>query len=330
MRKPSSTAKNLIIFILAQLFWLALVGLWIYWYVSNYLIFEKVGEKVSPQINVQAPEVFPFVGGLILLVGLSFIMVLIFRHLNVQIRLTSLYDNFIANITHELKSPLSSIQLYLETLKTREVPTEKQKEFFEQMLRDTNRLQNLINSILEISALESKKQRESFAIKSAKDFLPKIIKTSADNFRLADNVLSISIEGDSDILIDEHSFKMVFDNLIDNSIKYSTGNLKIWVKITCKENKVEIEFKDNGIGIESKEQKNIFKKFYRIYDSDIPNVKGTGLGLYWIRGIIKNHNGKISVYSEGKGKGTTFKIILPSYKTKKLIKPSLKKENSND
>ncbi|MGQ9799160.1 MAG: histidine kinase dimerization/phospho-acceptor domain-containing protein [Ignavibacterium sp.] len=84
-----------------------------------------------------------------------------------------MYDNFIANITHELKSHLSSIQLYLETLKTREVPTEKQKEFFEQMLRDTNRLQNLINSILEISALESKKQRESFAIKLAKDFLPK-------------------------------------------------------------------------------------------------------------------------------------------------------------
>jgi signal transduction histidine kinase len=185
------------------------------------------------------------------------------------------------------------------------------------MLRDTNRLQNLINSILEISALESKKQRENFTIKSAKDFLPKIIKTSADNFRLTDDVISISVEGDSNILIDEHSFKMVFDNLIDNSIKYNTGNLKIRVKITCKENKVEIEFKDNGIGIEPKEQKNIFKKFYRIYDSDIPNVKGTGLGLYWIKGIIKNHNGKISVYSEGKGKGTTFKIILPSYKSKK-------------
>lgn len=327
MRKPFSTAKNLIIFIIAQLFWLALVGLWIYWYVSNYLIFEKVGETVSPQINIQTPEVFPFVGGLILLVALSFTMVLIFRHLNLQIRLTSLYDNFIANITHELKSPLSSIQLYLETLRSRDVPSEKQKEFIEQMLRDTSRLQNLINSILEISALESKKQKTNFVVKPAAEFIPKVIKDAAANFRLADDTLIINTNGNNNILVDEHLIRMVFDNLIDNSIKYCTDNLKIQVNIDCKENQLEIDFRDNGIGIEPKEQKNIFKKFYRIYGDEIPNVKGTGLGLYWIKGIIKNHNGKISVISEGKGKGTTFRILLPVYKNKKLLKRSSAKED---
>lgn len=241
-------------------------------------------------------------------------MVLIFRHLNVQIKLTSLYDNFIANITHELKSPLSSIQLYLETLMIRDVTVEKQKEFLKQIFNDTKRLQNLINSILEISALENKKRKDIFSEKSAKEFFIKIIKNSAANFKSKDEALSLSIIGDCKIKVDEQLFKMVFDNLIDNSIKYSINELKISVLISCNEKNVEIYFKDNGIGIELNKQKNIFKKFYRIYANDIPNVRGTGLGLYWVREIIKNHRGNISVFSEGIGRGATFKIVLPAYR----------------
>ena len=125
--KRHSFVYNLIIFVLAQVVWLAVLLLWIYWYVKNKIIFEKVGENISPQIVYDAPSVFPFVGGIILLAGLSFSLVLIFRHLNIQMRLTALYDNFIANVTHELKSPLSSIQLYLETLNSRNVPEEKRQ-----------------------------------------------------------------------------------------------------------------------------------------------------------------------------------------------------------
>lgn len=157
MRRRHSFVYNLVIFVLAQLVWLAVLLLWIYWYVKNNIIFEQVGETISPQIIYDAPSVFPFVGGIVLLVGLSFSLVLIFRHLNVQIRLTALYDNFIANVTHELKSPLSSIQLYLETLNSRDVPEEKKKEFYGLMMRDAERLKNLINSILEIAVMEKRK-----------------------------------------------------------------------------------------------------------------------------------------------------------------------------
>ncbi|MCX8105691.1 MAG: HAMP domain-containing histidine kinase [Ignavibacterium album] len=314
MRKRYSLAYNLAIFILAQIVWLALLGLWIYWYVSNYIIYEKVGEKLSPQIVIDTPSVFPFVGGIVLLVGLSFSMVLIFRHLNVQIRLTKLYDNFIANITHELKSPLSSIQLYLETLNTRNVPQEKQKEFLEQMIRDTARLQKLISTILEISALESRKNKSNFGVYDSCEIINRLIKESTEQFRLNEDTISFKCLNSANILIDVNAFKMVIDNLIDNSIKYTTGELKINVVVKSSLGKVEIHFTDNGIGISPKEQKNIFQKFYRIYDEDIPNVKGTGLGLYWVREIIKNHKGKISVRSEGKGKGTTFIIELPIVK----------------
>jgi signal transduction histidine kinase len=122
--------------------------------------------------------------GLILLIGLSLITSLIFRHLNVQLRLTKLYDNFIGNVTHELKSPLSSIQLYLETLKQRDVPLEKRKEFIDMMMKDADRLQSLINSILEISAQEKKRLFQDYQIYQADIFVKELIEESFLKFRV--------------------------------------------------------------------------------------------------------------------------------------------------
>lgn len=320
MRRRRSFAYNLAIFVLAQLVWLAVLLLWIYWYVSNNLIFEQVGEKVAPQIVYDAPSVFPFVGGLVLLAGLSFSMVLIFRHLNIQIKLTEMYDNFIANVTHELKSPLSSIQLYLETLNSRNVPDEKKKEFYGLMMRDAERLKNLVNSILEIASMDKKKFIRDFEVYKADENIKKIILESAQQFNINPQAIKFSGDAGSDILINRNSLKTVFDNLIDNSIKYSLSDVQINILFKKSAKKVEIEFSDNGIGIPHDQIKKIFQRFYRIYDSDIPNVKGTGLGLYVVREIIKYHGGKISAISEGKGKGTKFKIELPVFIDKKKTK----------
>jgi signal transduction histidine kinase len=315
--------------VLAQLVWLAVLLLWIYWYVTNNIIFEQVGEKISPQIVYDTPSVFPFVGGIVLLVGLSFSLVLIFRHLNVQIKLTSLYDNFIANVTHELKSPLSSIQLYLETLNSRDVPEEKRKEFYELMIRDSERLKNLINSILEIAAMDKKKFRREFEVYKADETMKKIILESTEQFNLKDEAIIFNGALNCDVLLDRNSIKTVFNNLVDNAIKYSVNQLRI--NVTLKEHKkiCEIDFSDNGIGVSKDQIKKIFQKFHRIYDNDIPNVKGTGLGLYVVREIIKSHKGKISAISEGKGKGTTFKIELPVFIEKKKSKKG-KKDLKNE
>lgn len=315
---------------LAQLVWLAVLLLWIYWYVSNNIIFEQVGEKVAPQIVYDAPSVFPFVGGIVLLTGLSVSLVLIFRHLNIQIKLNALYDNFIANVTHELKSPLSSIQLYLETLNSRNVPEEKRKEFYEVMMRDSERLKNLINSILEIAVMDKKKMNKQFDIYKADETIKKIIVESAEQFQLKDNIIKFSGDAGCDVLLDRNSIKTVFDNLVDNSIKYSVLPLEIWIKFKRNSKKIEIEFSDNGIGIPHEEIKKIFQKFHRIYDKDIPNVKGTGLGLYVVKEIIKNHKGKIFAASEGKGKGSKFKIELPVYVEKKKSLKQNKKSVKNE
>lgn len=326
-RRKHSFVYNLAIFVLAQLVWLAVLLLWIYWYITNNLIFEQVGEEVSPQIVYDAPSVFPFVGGIVLLVGLSFSIVLIFRHLNVQLRLTKLYDNFIANVTHELKSPLSSIQLYLETLNSRDVPEQKRKEFYELMMRDSERLKNLINSILEIAAMDKKKLKRNFEVYRADETIRRIILESAEQFLLNPGVIKFNGEVNSEVLLDRNSIKTVFNNLVDNSIKYSTKNLEISVTFRQAGKKIEIEFADNGIGIPGDQLKKIFLKFHRIYDNDIPNVKGTGLGLYVVKEIIKIHKGKISAFSDGKGKGATFKIELPVYDEKQKAKAEKKKDS---
>jgi signal transduction histidine kinase len=273
MRKRHSLLYHIFIFVLAQIAWLLLLGIWIYWYVTNYIIFEQVGDQLSPQISYEGVNILAFVGGIILLVSISFGMSMTFRHLNIQLKLTNLYDNFIANITHELKSPLSSIQLYLETLLTRDVPVEKRREFYELMIKDAGRLKNLIDSILEISALEQKK--------------------------------------------DKAAFKIVIDNLVDNSIKYSTEKPLIKIRLSSSPKFFIMEFEDSGIGIPLNEQKKVFTKFHRIYGKNVPNVKGSGLGLYWVKEIIKNFGGSISVSSEGSQKGSTFRIELPIYDTTK-------------
>ncbi|PKL88443.1 MAG: sensor histidine kinase [Ignavibacteriae bacterium HGW-Ignavibacteriae-2] len=317
MRKKHTLLNHIIIFVLAQIAWLMLMGIWIYWYVSNYIIFEKVGDQLSPQIVYDGTNVFAFVGGLVLLVAIAFGMSLTFRHLNVQLKLTRLYDNFIGNITHELKSPLSSIQLYLETFNTRYVPPYKQKEFIELMMKDSQRLKNLIDSILEISALEQKRVSHDYQVHNAGELMREIIADSVEQYQLQPNILILVGEADCKCVADINALRIVFNNLVDNAIKYSAHEPQIIIKLHCNAKKVVVEFSDKGIGISVPDQKNIFNKFQRIYNKDIPNVKGTGLGLYWVKEIIKNHGGLISVSSEGRNKGTTFRIELPIYSVSK-------------
>ncbi len=227
MRGKHSLLYHILIFIVAQIVWLSLLGIWIYWYVSNYIVFEKVGDQVSPQLIYDAQNAAPFILGLILLIGLSVITALIFRNLNVQLRLTELYDNFIGNVTHELKSPLASIQLHLETLKKREVPPSKQKEFVEMMTKDADRLQRLINSILEISAHEKKKLIFNYQLLKADQVVKDLFEESFEKFRVEKENYNISGEAPCKIVAGKDALKIVFDNLADNAVKYSNGPVKI-------------------------------------------------------------------------------------------------------
>lgn len=317
MKKKHSLIYLITAFVFAQLAWFALLGLWIYWYVANYLIFEQVGDQLSPQIVIDSPDVLIFVLGIILMVGIELAMVFTFRNLSVQMKITTLYDKFIGNVSHELKSPLSSIQLYLETLAAKDVPPAKQKEFLSLMMKDVIRLNKLINSILEISKIEQKRIAHNFYVFGADEIIKELIRESARHFNLSDSAIIFSGSANQKCVIDKEAMQIVFDNLTGNAIKYSQNSARINCILSSEKKYIVVEFRDNGIGISSQDQKKIFDKFHRAANPISPNVKGTGLGLYWTKEIIKFHAGKISALSEGSNKGTTFKIELPIYQTSK-------------
>ena len=317
MRKLKILLHPIVVLVAAQLAWLSLLGLWIYWFVSNNIIFKLAKDRVPIKIFSQSANIITFVVGLVLLVGILFGIYFIFIIHNKQKNLNKLYDNFIANVTHELKSPLTAIQLYLETLKKRDVPREKQIEFLDLMMRDANRLKGLINSILDISRLEQKKIAYDFRVYSMQPIIHSYIENAYDQFKIPREAITVNGEVNCQCVIDRDALRIVFNNLIDNAIKYSKQSVKIDIHSYSTIKKLIIEFQDNGIGMSKKAQKKAFKKFQRMYQKDIPTVKGTGLGLYWVKEIIKYHGGKVSVQSEGKNKGTMFKIELPIYRTSK-------------
>ncbi len=317
MKKRRSLYYPIFIFVLAQLAWFLVIGLWVYRWVNSNMIVEQVSEQLPSQLIPERTSVLALIGGLVLMVSVSVAMSLIFRHLTIQYRITHLYDNFIANVTHELKSPLASIQLYLETLKTRIVPEAKSQEFVKTMMKDTERLQNLISTILNISGLEQKKHAFNYEVVEAGRSFGKLFEETAAQFNLQPGTVTVFAEAPCSCVIDRNAMRIVLDNLVDNAIKYSRERPSISLTIVCTTKHVRIELRDKGIGIAHKDQKRVFNKFFRIYRRDIPSVKGTGLGLYWVKEIIKTHGGKIYVKSEGAEKGTAFCFELPIYRTTK-------------
>ncbi len=332
MKKQNSFITYIVLFTLAQIAWFALLALWIYWYVSNYILLSEAGNSISTHIISGSTNVLALVSGLISLVLISVAMAWIFIYLTKQMNLTRMYDTFIANITHELKSPLTSIQLHLETLNHKEVPALRQKQFVDLMLKDTDRLHTLINSILDIAALEQKKLAYDFQIGNSDEVLQTLITEAMNQFNLEPSAVSVKGRTGCECVFDQRAMKIVVNNIFDNAIKYSGNSVQLDIHLSINAKYFIADFTDHGIGIPAKEQKHIFNKFARVYDPNIPSVKGTGLGLYWVKEIIKAHGGRVSAFSAGSECGSTFRIELPIYRLSRrwFVKRLLKKSRGQD
>ncbi|MEZ4948699.1 MAG: ATP-binding protein [Saprospiraceae bacterium] len=218
-------------------------------------------------------------------------------------------SNFLLSITHELKSPIASIRLVLETLLKRELNPEQSKRLSTNALKETNRLNELVNDLL-------------FSAKLEKAYKPDIERLDLSLLfnRILQDVKSIHPEVEFSFSIednlpeingDRQALTSVFSNLIENGIKYNFSNeKKIGLKVQSLDKRIEIDLADNGSGIPLEEQKKIFKKFYRVGNEDTRKAKGTGLGLYIVKEIVKAHKGQIQV-GRNHPKGSIFKIILP-------------------
>jgi len=231
-----------------------------------------------------------------------------------EIRRSEQHDAFLNSVTHELKTPIASIKLYLETLKSRDVSPEKRAEFYDVMLSDSNRLLQTVEQVLAAGRAGEKKRQmnvENVDISSALYRAAEIVRS---RYNLDDNILRITDSTDDLMVLgDESDLITVFINLLDNAVKYSGDDRKISVRVkkTALNNKVDIFIRDNGLGIPQDELKRIFKRFYRVPTATSKETKGTGLGLAIVRTIIKKHGGKISVDSKGENRGTTFVVQLP-------------------
>ncbi len=227
-----------------------------------------------------------------------------------EIRRNEQHDAFLNAVTHELKTPIASIRLYLETLQTRDVKEEKRQEFYNIMLADSNRLLHTVEQVLKASSTREKNHLLNIADLNLADLLRNAIERVRTRYDLAENAIVFS-QTDQAITIsgDANELQTVFTNLLDNAVKYSGSEIKVSVAVkNLNEKTVIVRIKDSGIGISPADLRRIFKRFYRV---PTLKTKGTGLGLFIVRSIIKKHGGSINAESKGDGAGSVFTVQLP-------------------
>lgn len=229
-----------------------------------------------------------------------------------EIRRNEQQDAFINAVTHELKTPVASIRLYLETLQTRAVEETKRREFYRIMLDDSDRLLETIEQILRTGRIGHSSRKPNLS----RIDLGGIVQECVDRARTLHNLPAESLSFHPGtaltILADLDEVRAAVSNLIDNAVKYSGTNVKVSVEIAATDEKhAAVRVCDQGPGIPKTELKQIFKRFYRARGPAAPRVSGTGLGLYIVRSVAKRHGGRAWAESEGPGHGSTFVLQLP-------------------
>ena len=237
-----------------------------------------------------------------------------------EIRRSEQHDSFINAVTHELKTPVASIRLHLETLQRRDLPEPQKQEFYRLMLSDTDRLTETVEQVLRAGRAGDKKAGRE---KSAVDFR-QIVREAMDAARTRHHLPleTIRYEEASNqastngtamrVLGSDEDLRTAVFNLLDNAIKYSGDEVDIRVRLDMPDEKrIVLRVQDHGIGIPADDMKSIFKRFYRVNDRSLAHVKGTGLGLFIVKSVAEKHGGKVFAESAGEGQGTTITFELP-------------------
>jgi two-component system sensor histidine kinase SenX3 len=229
-----------------------------------------------------------------------------------EIRRNEQHDQFINAVTHELKTPVSSIRLYLETLLTREMDDKKRREFYGVMLADSDRLTHTIDQVLRAGQAKTWRKHHNRDVLNLGELATECVSLARLRHHLPEDAVRCecehaSVRGDADEL------KAAVSNLLDNAIKYSKSQVRVTVVVAAVDDKnVAVRVRDDGVGISPPELKRIFRRFYRIPGLVSTRVKGTGLGLFIVLSTAKRHGGKAYAESEGLGRGSTFTLQLPS------------------
>jgi two-component system sensor histidine kinase SenX3 len=229
-----------------------------------------------------------------------------------EIRRNAQHDAFINAVTHELKTPVASIRLYLETLLTREVEDLKRKEFYHTMLEDSDRLLSTIEQVLRTGRVGPANRKLNVAPIDLAGVVEECLARARTLHHVPSESLSYAAGPPVRVMGDMDEVRAAVSNLIDNAVKYSGPEVNVTVETANVDGKyISVRVRDQGPGIAKTELKQIFKRFYRVPGPLATRVKGTGLGLYIVRSVAKRHGGRAWAESEGPGRGSTFVLQLP-------------------
>jgi signal transduction histidine kinase len=232
-----------------------------------------------------------------------------------QIRRNDEHDTFINAVTHELKTPIASIRLYLETLQSREVSEEQRRQFYENMLADAQRLHQTVDQVLRAGvAREQPRGAARTAVVDMAAIARGCVELAMSRHHLPPASIQLEAHEGRALTVrgDAEELRTVIANLLDNAVKYSAPDVRVTVSVASPApDTVWVRVQDRGIGIPKKQLKRIFNRFYRVQTRTLKQVKGTGLGLYIVRSIARAHGGRVFAQSEGEGRGATFTLELP-------------------
>ena len=293
--KQKVNKSLLILFILFGYVFLQLIW-WAYHIIELNKLVTNDETIIHSKTMMIAGEAAVFI--LLLFVGLYFIR----RSILKELALVHEKKNFSLSVTHELKTPIASTKLFVETLINRDLPREKEKDILRKVYSDQNRLQQLVEDILLVSKVDESTVKIRLTKVNVKVFITQVVKNM-----VGDNPVHIDINENLMMEVDEFYFSSVVQNLQSNAVKYSGKESPIIWEAKRKGNKLLIRIKDQGIGIKDQEKLSVFKLFYRSGNEETRKTKGTGIGLYLVARIIKLHKGRIKAL-DNKPKGTIIEV----------------------
>ncbi|HWN74719.1 MAG TPA: HAMP domain-containing sensor histidine kinase [Candidatus Udaeobacter sp.] len=256
------------------------------------------------------PLVFGVIFFLLIIGGLSVNTVFLVR----EIRRNEQQDSFLNAVTHELKTPIASIRMYLETLQSRQLDEPQRREFYRIMLEDTDRLLGTVEQVLKAGEARQRSKRKNWQELDFSELVKSALGLTRLRHHLTPENLRFGVGPKKGLLVlgNPEELRTVVFNLFDNAVKYSGEQREIVVDVRTPDmDKVLLSVRDLGIGIPRSELKRIFNRFYRATNPLAGQVKGTGLGLFIVRSIARRHGGDVYAESEGEGRGSTFTVRLP-------------------
>jgi signal transduction histidine kinase len=251
-------------------------------------------------------------GGIISLVVVMSVVVMFSVFLMREIVEVRRQQTFIDSVTHELKSPLASIKLCLDTLARSELSTTQRENLRQMMLTDVERLSVFVDDILEASRIAHGRRTQSWTQVDIPELVQHCIDAIQKRYNLNESAFNITMPAELTITTDPTALETVLKNLFDNAVKYSPVPPHIEVSVRPDhQGQIELQVTDRGIGIEKTHLKRVFRRFYRIPSDEVYARSGTGLGLYVVAALVRNLGGSIEAHSEGLNQGTTMRMRLP-------------------